>query len=341
MAEMPLDDEDHLRVQMVRAGVFLSFLLVAVVGAWIAVTWDEPNRVGLLVFDALALAATCVVASFSPERIVASPHRERLFLGWSVLLIIFIGAAAALDGGVRSPILLLLFLTMVFAALSYPRNTVAVVSVLSLATVIAAAQAPSAQGSITLGPTYVAALTLTIALVGVMCVWQARILQDQRNRLVALSRLDPLTGCVNRRGFALLVEAGLERVRERDETLSIVLLDFDAFKTVNDTLGHAAGDDLLRWAAAELRAGVREGDAVARLGGDEFALLLPGRDGAAADAAAARIRETLAPRIGISTGTACADSETTPDEFLRAADVVLYAAKERLRPRAAPAPAGA
>jgi len=323
------DDELQLRAQMIRAGVGLSLVLVALVALWCALTWDQPNRGLLLGLDGLALTATLVVAALPARRIVASRHREHFFLGWSLSLIVFIGAAAAADGGARSPSLLLLFLTMTFAALTYPRRTVVIVSAASAVTVVLVARLHAASPTADPGATYVVALTLTIAAVGLMCVWQARILQDQRRRLLLLTRQDPLTGCLNRRGFEVLLGEGLDRVRAGEDQLSVVVIDFDGFKKVNDTHGHAAGDELLRWAAHELRTTVRHDDVVARLGGDEFALLLPGLDADAATVVADRVSVALGPRIPISTGTATATPGSTADSFLLAADRVLYAAKGR------------
>jgi len=323
------DDELQLRVRMIRAGVGLSLVLVVLVAVWCGLTWDQPHRSVLLGLDGLALAATLVVAVLPARRIVASRHRERFFLGWSLSLIVFIAAAAAADGGARSPSLLLLFLTMTFAALTYPRRTVVTVSAASVVAVVLVARVHAAGPTAAPGPTYVVALTLTLSAVGFMCVWQARILQDQRQELLVLTRQDPLTGCLNRRGFQVLLGAGLDRVRDGEDQLSVVLIDFDGFKEVNDTLGHAAGDELLRWAAHELRSTVRHDDVVARLGGDEFALLLPGLHAAAANAVADRVSVALGPRIAISTGAATATADSTADSFLRAADRALYAAKAR------------
>jgi diguanylate cyclase len=106
---------------------------------------------------------------------------------------------------------------------------------------------------------------------------------------------DPLTGCLNRRGFELrLEEACTRHRRESDLTLSLILLDLDHFKLVNDTAGHGAGDVLLKRIGSLLQEAVRQQDAVARLGGDEFALLLPACPLRQAREIAERVRERIA-----------------------------------------------
>lgn len=102
------------------------------------------------------------------------------------------------------------------------------------------------------------------------------ITQRKRNeeQLMFLSRHDPLTGLVNRREFESRLHQALEEVHHQDEHHTLLLLDLDQFKLVNDTCGHVAGDELLRQVTLILRQLTRGGDVLARLGGDEFAILL-------------------------------------------------------------------
>ena len=102
------------------------------------------------------------------------------------------------------------------------------------------------------------------------------ITQRKRNeeQLMFLSRHDPLTGLVNRREFESRLHQALEEVHHQDEHHTLLLLDLDQFKLVNDTCGHVAGDELLRQVTQILRQLTRGGDVLARLGGDEFAILL-------------------------------------------------------------------
>ncbi len=108
-----------------------------------------------------------------------------------------------------------------------------------------------------------------------------------------LARIDPLTGVANRRAFFEITEAERKRAERFGHPLTIAYIDADNLKQVNDSLGHEAGDAVLKTAGDILRLQIRSTDAVARLGGDEFALLLPGADVAAAEQVLHKLQETL------------------------------------------------
>jgi diguanylate cyclase (GGDEF)-like protein/PAS domain S-box-containing protein len=151
---------------------------------------------------------------------------------------------------------------------------------------------------------------------------------------------DPLTGLANRALLGDRVAHALARRRpNREGNIAVLFIDLDDFKTINDSLGHAAGDDLLRAVATRLAACVRAEDTVARLGGDEFALLLEAStDESAAETAervhaalrepiaVARLQLALSASIGIGIATA---GTADADELLRNADVAMYHAKAR------------
>lgn len=144
---------------------------------------------------------------------------------------------------------------------------------------------------------------------------------------------DGLTGVANRRAFDAALERELSIAARTGAPVSVVILDLDFFKKLNDTFGHQAGDDVLRGVGAALRTCVRQGDVVARYGGEEFALILPGATAEDAVAAARRVREVLqlvqAPRaVTASLGIACQQGVgASGAELLAAADAALYAAK--------------
>jgi diguanylate cyclase (GGDEF)-like protein len=155
----------------------------------------------------------------------------------------------------------------------------------------------------------------------------------QVDRLRQLAELDPLTGLRNRRGF----EHGLDARRGQ---LALLICDLDHFKRVNDTLGHPAGDDVLRRFADLLRACTREDDAAVRLGGEEFALVLSGVGEREALAVAERLRREVASEfrdfpVTISVSVGIADSRPGEDAeaLVRAANRALYAAKRLGRDR--------
>jgi diguanylate cyclase (GGDEF)-like protein len=150
------------------------------------------------------------------------------------------------------------------------------------------------------------------------------------------ARTDELTGLANRRALLLEGERVLASATARHPA-ALLLLDLDGFKEVNDSLGHHAGDQLLRQMGPRLQAGLRPGDLLARLGGDEFAVLIPEGGLDEAQARAERLREiVLAPftvegvrlHVGVSIGVATAPvPASTVIELLRCADVAMYAAK--------------
>ena len=168
--------------------------------------------------------------------------------------------------------------------------------------------------------------------------------RDQRERLrteAALKMLahhDQLTGLINRSRFCDLLAVQAASRRSRDQAFSVLMVDLDHFKPVNDVLGHAAGDAVLRMTADRLRSALREGDVLARLGGDEFVVLQLDAGGQSeALALAARIVDVMqapmmvndqAVRIGASVGVALAPQHgDDAGVLLHNADLALYAAK--------------
>jgi len=150
---------------------------------------------------------------------------------------------------------------------------------------------------------------------------------------------DALTGLANRTLFRDRLQHALARGRRHREPVAILFLDLDDFKTVNDSLGHSAGDELLVAVANRLRGCMRESDLAARFGGDEFAALFEDTAGPDAETAAKRILRTLAPQVDVqghpirvqaSIGIAVVDDGSCdPEELLREADAAMYAAKAR------------
>ncbi len=169
----------------------------------------------------------------------------------------------------------------------------------------------------------------------------AAIAVEQRQlteQLAHLARHDSLTGLPNRAYFADLLSSAIAKADRFGQEAALVFLDLDRFKQVNDTLGHSAGDALLRQVAQRLRASLREGDNLARLGGDEFALLLSGLQQAGhATVAAERVLEALRAPFLIEDHelvvTASAGISVYPEDardagtLLRQADRAMYRVK--------------
>jgi diguanylate cyclase (GGDEF)-like protein len=166
-----------------------------------------------------------------------------------------------------------------------------------------------------------------------------------------LVTIDSLTGLHNRRSLDRMLPIEISRARREGRTLSLVMIDIDDFKRLNDFQGHDAGDDVLRRVAATLVAELRASDLACRYGGDEFTVIMPGVDGRGAAhkmrSICSMVRNGAVPRGGaplrftLSAGVAgmSADDET-PEELLHAADAALYCAKQAGRDRVCEAGTG-
>lgn len=151
---------------------------------------------------------------------------------------------------------------------------------------------------------------------------------------------DYLTGVFNRRKFYEILAHELERAQRYERALSLIMMDIDHFKKVNDTHGHAVGDEVLKATAAMVRAHIRDTDTLARIGGEEFVILAPETTLEHTLGLAEKVRCTIAaaelPRCGkitISFGVTALDDTVTIDEFVRRADEALYRAKNTGRNR--------
>jgi diguanylate cyclase (GGDEF)-like protein len=175
-----------------------------------------------------------------------------------------------------------------------------------------------------------------MVLMAALMVWHARRRQAALAHVTRLAEIDGLTSLANRGSFNADVSASLEDASGQDTT--VLFVDLDDFKNVNDVFGHGAGDDLLREVAERLRGATRPGDVCARLGGDEFAVLLRDTDSATGAEVARRIVAAVGvtmkigdriARVGASVGvaTATATSETDLEELVHRADVAMYSAK--------------
>jgi diguanylate cyclase (GGDEF)-like protein len=166
----------------------------------------------------------------------------------------------------------------------------------------------------------------------------------ERHRLFSalrsLSLIDDLTGLYNRRGFAELGEQHLKLATRTNRAVTLVYVDLDDFKSINDSLGHQVGDRALSRVAEILKTAFRRSDIIARMGGDEFAVLALEASGDSADVLVDRLRGKVDEfnsvaqqpyRLSMSLGVARFSSETRNklDEMLTAADRAMYADKRR------------
>lgn len=144
---------------------------------------------------------------------------------------------------------------------------------------------------------------------------------------------DPLTGLYNRRSFDMMLQQSALRSARYGWKFALAIVDVNRFKVVNDQLGHAAGDRILRSLGANLRSSLRGGDAAARIGGDEFALLIHDGDQRAFTALISRVQRAVAASVGFDVGFAwglasAPEESSDPDTLYRLADRRLYQSKQ-------------
>lgn len=187
-------------------------------------------------------------------------------------------------------------------------------------------------------------MLLDATLLALALSYQFRVGQQERQRAEQLATIDPLTGIYNRRAFRDSAMALWNSTRRQDQAVSVILLDIDRFKRINDAFGHAYGDEVLVTAVKVLTASVREQDVLARWGGEEFILLLPETDLKQAVILAERLRQAIAGvrfehdgnEFSVTASLGVAQRQTdhlSLDALISSADRCLYHAKESGRNR--------
>jgi len=197
-------------------------------------------------------------------------------------------------------------------------------------------------------------LTLTIILANIVL----SIIVDLHRRLLEQALVDPLTGVFNRRHMERCLSDAIERLRRNSAPTSLLLIDVDRFKSINDQFGHAKGDMVLKGIVSLIEKRSRKLDLLFRIGGEEFILLLPATQEAAVAVVAEELRASTAEshlledwQVTLSIGVAELRPGESPDSWMKHADDALYAAKKAGRnrvvcaglpgPRPAPALPGA
>ncbi|MSW84930.1 MAG: diguanylate cyclase [Actinobacteria bacterium] len=308
-----------------------SLVLLAVGGGTgvLALKWGWRP---LGVFAAFALCVPVVNRAMT-----RSERPENWLLTLTLLSVIALGGLAALTGGATSLALPWLVLPVVAATTVFGANGFLVTldaAIIAIAVIVGttADNKPDAEQ-------VVAATAVLVIAVGAY-VWEL-MTADLRSRRTSV--LDPLTGLLNRSTLAQRFEELRQQAMVAHEPVALVIIDIDHFKRVNDELGHAVGDVVLREVAAVIRTSLRSFEPAYRLGGEEFLMLLPGMDEAAAIRHADHIRRRVAEacpagvNLTVSAGVAAAQGE----ELLYArvfdrADARLYIAKGAGRNRVEP-----
>lgn len=190
-------------------------------------------------------------------------------------------------------------------------------------------------------------ILITLLLTAIVLFFAHLILRNYQGRLENLATRDALTGALNRHAFDIILDQAVsEAKRKKDSVFTIVILDIDHFKIVNDTHGHLAGDSVLIDVVACAKDKIRESDVFCRWGGEEFMLLLRECDLAAARRLVEDIRQTIEAQvfeyqgkkvqITISAGLSQFDQSMDTPQLFKAADAMLYRAKESGRNRVMP-----
>jgi diguanylate cyclase (GGDEF)-like protein len=195
------------------------------------------------------------------------------------------------------------------------------------------------------GPIYLASQALLHQVIGLLLFSFSRnieqsieYLRNQTDQMTELAHTDPLTGLANRRQMIEQLDREFSRARRYQRPLSLLYLDLDGFKAINDHFGHLFGDEVLSNAAVSMRSVLRSTDLLARIGGDEFAVLLPETDLKGAVGVANKLRRALlafsghlgtaVPTLTFSAGVAqLLPEDETIDDLLARADDVQYQAK--------------
>lgn len=168
-------------------------------------------------------------------------------------------------------------------------------------------------------------------------------LATYEQKLIEMNTVDALTGVYNRRSLESRLKEECERHNRYGRAFSVMMIDIDFFKKVNDTYGHQGGDLVLKNVASKAASVIRKTDFLARYGGEEFCCLLPETEGGAAETVAENLRlniETMESpfskkviKVTISLGITSFESGETPESFLKRADEALYEAKRNGRNR--------
>ena len=348
--------EDEERVAFWRrhtvSGVALCVGLPAIIATRTWMSPAAPDGTWLLLLCAAVALPAPLLLLVPVERLVRHPRGRLFFDAWEAAGIGLVIAFCLLDGGADSPYALFLFVLLAHAALAYPPVGVALAGSIIVASYLAMGLVDGSVPAedLVVGVLALAVATATCAFASANHVRVYERTAAYAQEIAALAQRDGLTGTLNHRAFHERLQGEVRRAAA-DSPVSLLIVDVDSFKTVNDTFGHPAGDGVLQLVGRALTGLTRPGDSAGRLGGDEFALLLPGTALAQATAVAERLREevsTTAADFGatVSVGVATA---TSPDVAAvhAAADAAAYRAKRGGRnrvvtaadPAADPAPA--
>lgn len=321
--------------QVARVVAFLYLASVAVVVA-LTSAWPDTEPA---IFTLLAVGTLLVVLFMDLVPPAALGRWRRPVEG--IGAVVFLGLLTALTGGAGSPFFVGYFLVVAGTALSTEGRAPLAIALLASATValvglVDAVDAPlDAQALAWVGFNAVA-----LVLLADIATAASRAQRHARDEALRASRFDGLTGLYNRAFFFTTMEQELRRSDRMGRGFTMLMLDLDDLKPVNDTFGHQWGDRLLRSVADTIRQTIRFTDAAARYGGDEFVVLLPETDAAGGYVVGEKLRRDIAAvilraadrnvRSTVSLGLVTYPEDgRTIEQLVAAADVAMYEAKRR------------
>lgn len=320
-----------------RIGFAVFLVEGGAVAAYLALTPHGPHRAALWLMVALWLAVGAANLACTPM-VATRQWRTTFSVAWTTLSAFAAGGVAAFDGGIRSPLVLLLFLPISYAAWAF--SPVAAAACGASCTGAALVLAASVPGSSAPRALVVFAVLGGATILSVSAA-RNRATRERREaelleRIAELASTDGLTGCSVHRVFHQRLREEVARSQRHGHPLSLMLIDVDHFKAVNDTYGHVVGDNVLAAVGSTLRRHCRSSDVVGRLGGDEFGVIMPDTEPdtarALADRFRAALRSTAEVDVTTSVGIAGLDpSSPAAEHLVDEADFALYQVKGRGR----------
>ena len=320
----------HIRIGF---GIFLAETLVVV--GYLALTPKGPHRSILWAIAVLWLLLALGGMLLAPN-VASKSWCTTYSVTWTALSAFGVASVAILDTGLGSPLLVLLFLPLIYGTLMFTPRAAGICGIAALMSLALVALIDHDSGSppglaFLLFSVLAGASVLTVA----AAINRTHIEQhgaQLQKALADMAAIDELTGCAVRRVLRQRMEEEIARSVRNRSPLSLLMIDVDQFKSVNDTYGHVVGDHVLASIGSVLRHCGRTFDLISRTGGDEFAVLLPDTDVASAVGVAERIRQDLPSSVEVpvtlSIGVGSLDrSAPSVEQLLDNADFALYQVK--------------
>ncbi len=320
----------HIRIGF---GIFLAETVVVI--GYLTMTPEGPHR-SILWAVVVFWLLLALVGMFLAPAVASKPWCVTYSVTWTALSAFGVGIVAVLDNGMNSPILILLLLPLIYGTLMFTPRAAGICGIAALVSLALVALIDRDVAS-SPGRTFLlfAALTGASVLTVAAAINRTHIEQHEAQLQAALAdmaAIDELTGCAIRRVLRQRMEEEIIRSVRSQSPVSLLMIDVDQFKAINDTYGHVVGDHVLASIGAVLRNSGRAFDVVSRIGGDEFALLLPDTDVSGAVRVAERIRRDLPAAVEVpvtlSIGVGTLDRSTpSVEHLLDDADFALYQVK--------------